>query len=242
MNQKRLATGIQGLDEMLRGGFLPGTVILVRGAPGTGKTSLAFQFLIEGARQGEMGLFVTFEEFPNSLYRDAESLGFDLQALERAGKLRLIFTSPAVFLESLRDPGSALYRSLMDTAVRRAVVDSVTHFTRLTDDHIELRKIYTLLVNCLHREQITTLLLSEERRSEYRRADRGALSFLTDGLILLRYVEVESEIQQAIVVLKLRGSDHAHEICHYTIDEGGLIIGEPFHGRQAILSGISHRN
>lgn len=241
MSQERLATGIQGLDEMLRGGFLPGTVILVRGAPGTGKTSLAFQFLIEGARQGERGLFVTFEEFPASLYRDAESLGFDLKALERAGKLRLIFTSPDVFLESLRDPDSALYPRLMDTAVRRAVVDSVTHFTRLTDDHVELRKIYALLVNCLHREQITTLLLSEERRNEYRRADRGALSFLTDGIILLRYVEVESEIQQAIVVLKLRGSDHAHEIRHYTIDEGGLIIGEPFHGRQAILSGISHR-
>ena len=241
MSQERLATGIQGLDEMLRGGFLPGTVILVRGAPGTGKTSLAFQFLIEGARQGEKGLFVSFEEFPNSLYRDAESLGFDLKALERAGKLQLIFTSPAVFLESLRDPGSALYRRLMDTAIHRAVVDSATHFTRLTDDRIELREIYARVVNSLHREQITTLLLSEERRAEYRRADRGALSFLADGIILLRYVEVESEIQRAIVILKLRGSDHAHEICHYTIGAGGLVIGEPFHGRQAILSGISHR-
>jgi len=242
MNQERLATGIQGLDKMLRGGFLPGTVILVRGAPGTGKTSLAFQFLIEGARQGKLGLFVTFEEFPDSLYRDAESLGFDLQALERAGKLQLIFTSPAVFLESLRDPKSVLYRRLMDTAIHRAVVDSVTHFAQLTGDRIELRKIYAMLVNSLHREQITTLLLSEERRNEYRRADRSALSFITDGIILLRYVEVESEIQRAIVVLKLRGSDHAHEICHYTIDEGGLSIGKPFHGRQAILSGISHRS
>ena len=239
---ERVPTGVPGLDRMLCGGLLPGTVVLVRGAPGTGKTSLAFQFLIHGAQQGEGGLFITFEEFPESLYRDAASLGLDLQTLEREGKLHLIFTSPQVLLESLQDPHSLIYRRFMSADVRRAVLDSATHFTRLTNDRLELRQYYTTLVNSLRRERITTLLLAEENRTEYQHAGRGALSFLADGIILMRYVEIESEIQRAIVVLKLRGSDHAREICHYRIAQGGLIVEGAFHGRQAILSGISRRS
>ncbi len=241
MSQRRVATGVRGLDKMLKGGLLPGTVILLRGAPGTGKTSLAFQFLVEGAKQGEPGLFITFEEFPEALYRDAQSLGLDLRSLEREGKLHIIFTSPEVLFKSLQDPSSSIYEMLMLADIRRAVLDSATHFTRLTDDRLELRNIYTSLVNSLRRDGITTLLLSEERRADYKRADRGALSFLVDGIILMRYVEVESQIQRAIAVLKLRGSDHDRRIRHYHIEEGGLVVGDPFRGRQAILSGISHR-
>ncbi|MGC9399010.1 MAG: RAD55 family ATPase [Anaerolineae bacterium] len=242
MQKERVATGVQGLDEMLRGGLLPGTVVLLRGAPGTGKTSLAFQFLIEGAQRGEPGLFITFEEFPEALYRDAKSLSFNLRALEQAGMLHIVFTSPEVLLKSLQDPASHIHQMLMQANIRRAALDSATHFTRLTDDVLKLRDIYGTLVNSLRREQITTLLLSEERRVDYRRADQGGLSFLVDGIILMRYVEIESQIQRAIAVLKLRGSDHDRRIRHYHIQEGGLVVGEPFRDRQAILSGISHRS
>ncbi len=239
--QTRLPTGVHGLDEMLRGGFLPGSVILVRGAPGTGKTCLSFQFLVTGAQRGEKGVFITFEEFPQTLYRDANAFGHDLQALEREDRLRIIFTSPRVFLESLQDPDSAIHQLLTAPDVRRAVLDSATHFNRLTYSRTELRQIYATVANSLRREQITALLLSEEQRSEYHRADRGGLSFLADGILLLRYVEVESAIQRALVVLKLRGSDHAREIRHYEITAQGIQVGPIFQGREALLSGISHR-
>ncbi len=242
MNQERIPTGVAGLDRMVRGGLLPSSVVLVRGAAGTGKTSLAFQFLIEGARRAECGLFITFEEFPGALYRDAESLGLDLRGMEEQGLIQIIFTSPEVLLKSLENPQSIIYRRLMQADVRRAVLDSASHFTRLTDDRLELRRIYTTLVNSLRREGITTLLLSEERRTDSLRAERGALSFLADGIILMRYVEVESEIRRAIVVLKLRGSDHDREIRDYEIRQGGLRVGDVFQGRHGILSGISHRS
>ena len=99
MTEKRVTTGIKGLDEMLGGGFLPGSGVLVRGAPGIGKTSLALPFLIHGAtKHNEPGLLITFEEFPSSFYRDAEALGWDLRGIEADGKLHLMFTSPEVFL------------------------------------------------------------------------------------------------------------------------------------------------
>jgi circadian clock protein KaiC len=126
--------------------------------------------------------------------------------------------------------------------ISRAVIDSMTHFMRLTDSAEELRKTCAAVINSLRREKITSLLLGEEARTEPRATDPGGLAYLSDGLILLRYVEVESEIHRAIVVLKLRGSDHAREIRRFTIQKGGLVVGEEFHHRSAILSGIARRN
>lgn len=242
MADKRVTTGISGLDEMLSGGFLPGSMVLVRGAPGTGKTSMALQYLIHGAnKHDEPGLLISFEEFPTALYRDAETLGWDLKGLEQAGKLHLMFTSPEVFLAGLESPESQLNRLLLEANIRRLVLDSITHFNRLTDDVQELRRLYASVANGLRREGVTAMLLGEEGRTEYRRADKGGLSFIVDAIILLRYVEIESAMQRALVVLKMRGSDHAKEIRRYEIEKGGLKVEDVFEGREGLLSGIPYR-
>jgi len=239
---KRVTTGVKGLDEMLSGGFLPGSMVLIRGAPGTGKTSLTLQFLIHGAtKYDEPGLLISFEEFPSSLYRDAESLGWNLKELEASGKLHLMFTSPEVFLAGLESPDSRLNRLILEANIRRLVLDSATHFNRLTDDAQELRHIYTSVANGLRREGVTAMLLGEEGRGEYRRADKGGLSFIVDAIILLRYVEIESAMRRAIVVLKMRGSSHDKGIRRYEIGPGGLTVMGVFEGREGLLSGTSHR-
>ena len=242
MADKRVTTGIKGLDDMLDGGFLPGSMVLVRGAPGTGKTLMALQFLVHGATKcAEPGLLISFEQFPNSLYRDAEALGWDLKELEASGKLHQVFTSPEVFLASLESPDGCLNRLLLDASVRRLVLDSVTHFDRLTRDVQELRRIYASVANGLRREGVTAMLLGEEGRAEYRRADKGGLSFIVDAIVLLRYVEIESAMQRAIMVLKMRGSNHAKEIRRFEIGPGGLAVADAFEGREALLSGIPYR-
>ena len=243
MTDKRVSTGVKGLDEMLEGGFLPGSMVLLRGAPGTGKTSLALQFLIHGAtKQNEPGLLISFEEFPSSLYRDAETLGWDIKGLETSGKLHLMFTSPKVFLASLEAPDSRLNQLILDADIRRLVLDSVSHFDRLTDNAQELRHIYTSVANGLRRGGITGVLLGEEGRSMYRRAFKGGISFIVDAIIMLRYVEIESAMQRAITVLKMRGSNHAKEIRRYEIKTGGLEIMDVFEGREGLLSGAPHRS
>lgn len=239
---KRVTTGIAGLDDMLSGGFLPGSAVLLRGAPGTGKTTVALQYLVHGALKGEPGLLISFEEFPQSIHRDAESLGWNLQELEEKELLHLHFTSPQVLLESLQSPDSALSRLLLEGDIRRVVLDSVTHFTRVTNDPVELRKVYNSLINGLKREQLTSLLVGEESRFENQRFEQGKLSYIVDAIVLLRYVEIDSAIQRAVVVIKMRGSDHVKEIRRFEIDEKqGVVVTGVFEGREGILSGISHR-
>jgi circadian clock protein KaiC len=242
MTEKRVSTGVKGLDEMLEGGFLPGSMVLVRGAPGTGKTSLALQFLVHGAKQNESGLIISFEEFPSSLYRDAETLGWDLKGLEESGRLHLMFTSPKVFLAALESPDSHLNQLILEENIQRLALDSVSHFDRLTDDAQELRRLYTSVANGLRREGITGMLLGEEGRSMYRQAFQGGISFMVDAIVMMRYVEIESAMQRAITVLKMRGSDHAKEIRRYEIKTGGLEVLDVFEGREGLLSGSPHRS
>ena len=237
---KRVKTGIAGLDEMLDGGLIEGSSVLVKGAPGTGKTTLGLQFLHHGASQkNEAGLLVTFEEFPHSLHRDAHSLGWDLKKLEGERKLKIIFTSPRVFLSSLESPTSPLNRAIMEWDVRRVVLDSITHFTRLTTNPTELRNIYNKVVNGLKREGTTTILTSEGVTVGSDPREKGRLSFVVDNIILMRYVEVESAIQRALMVLKMRGSDHAKDIRRFEIEESGIRIIGRFESREGILTGIA---
>jgi len=234
----RVPTGIAGLDEMLRGGLLPGSSVLVRGAPGTGKTTFGMQFLHYGAAEkGEAGLLVTFEEFPQDLYRDAEEMGWNFRALEEEGKLQVMFTSPSVFLAALQSPDSELNQQIRERNVRRIVLDSVSHFVRLAREPSELRDTYNMVVNGLKREGAAAILTAEDTRAELPRQERGRLSYVVDTIILLRYLEIESSMEKAIVVLKMRGSDHAKEIRQFSIGRGGILVGRPFEQREALLSG-----
>ncbi|NLE77929.1 MAG: AAA family ATPase [Chloroflexi bacterium] len=227
-----------GLDEMLSGGFVPGTSVLVRGAPGTGKTTLALQFLYHGAKNlGENGLLVSFEEFPQSLYRDALALGWDLHALEEASRLRVMFTSPAVFLAALQSPSSELNRTIRELQVCRVALDSVSHFVRLGEDPTELRDAYNMVVNGLKREGTTALLTAEDTRTSLPRQEKGRLSYVVDAIVLLRHIEIDSAMQKGLVILKMRGSHHAKEIRQFTIGPGGIALGQPFERREGLLSG-----
>ncbi len=239
MDQKRIATGINGLDTMLHGGFVPGSSILVRGAPGTGKTTLAFHYLAHGIKQGARGLMISFEEFPASLYRDAESLGWDLRALEADDKLHMMFTSPGVFLRGLEATDGPINRLLHGHDIKRVALDSLTHFVRMANDPHELRHIYNRVINGLKRAGITSMFLGEEigTRQATNRVD--SLPFVVDCMVLMRYLEIESSIRRAILVLKMRSSAHDTAIHSYTIGKGGIKIGAALTGHSGLLSGLA---
>ena len=150
---ERVKTGIPGLDEMLHGGFLPQTANLIEGAPGTGKTTLGMQFIYYGiVAHGEPGLILTFEEFPQQYYNDAASFGWDFRQMEREGKLRVVMTSPEVTKADLEQVGGRIERLVQQIGAKRVLVDSLSHFERLSESSTHLRAIVFGFVNALKRE------------------------------------------------------------------------------------------
>ncbi|MBN1640494.1 MAG: ATPase [Anaerolineae bacterium] len=239
---ERVKTGIPGLDEMLHGGFLPQTANLVEGAPGTGKTTLGMQFIYHGIFDyGEPGLILTFEEFPQQYYRDAASLGWDFRQLEVEGKLRVMMTSPEVSCLDLEAVGGMIESAAREIGARRILVDSLSHLQRLSADACELRTIQYSFVNALKREGLTALLTKESDAILGQVVSDESAAFMSDAYIMLRYVEIESAIHRALLVLKLRGSDHAKDIRQYAIGEHGIEVQARFEGHEGIMSGSPHR-
>jgi circadian clock protein KaiC len=236
---ERVKTGIDGLDKMLNGGFLPETANLVEGAPGTGKTTMGMQFIYNGIMQhDEPGLILTFEEFPQQYYRDAAAFGWDFKKLERENKLRVIMSSPEVSKADLENIDGRIETLVHEIGARRIMVDSLSHFERLTREPTELRSIIYSFINGLKREGLTCLLTRESPAllGEAESVDAD-VAFVAESYVLLRYVEIESAIRKALLVLKLRGSDHAKDIRQFSITERGIEVQDKFVGQEGIMSG-----
>src|SRR3990172_4606781 len=125
----RVRTGISDLDKMLGGGFMEGDAVLLAGSPGTGKTTLALQYLVNGATQfGENGIYVTFEQLPDQIYRDAKNFGWDLRKMEDEDRFRLVCTSPDLLLEA-HDGEHLLDEPIRQIKPRRIVIDSLSHLS-----------------------------------------------------------------------------------------------------------------
>jgi circadian clock protein KaiC len=240
---ERVKTGIPGLDEMLLGGFLPKTANLVEGAPGTGKTTLGMQFIYHGiVACGEPGLILTFEEFPQQYYSSAASFGWDFRQMEREGKLRVVMTSPEVSKADLEQVDGRIERLVQEIGARRILVDSLSHFERLGEDPAHLRTIVYGFVNALKREGLTAMLTRESTAllGEGEGMD-DAFAFLVDSYVLLRYVEIESAVRKALLVLKMRGSNHDKGIRQFEVTSRGVEVRAPFEGREGIMSGSPRR-
>jgi circadian clock protein KaiC len=242
MGSERVSTDIKGLDEMLQGGFLPQTANLVEGPPGTGKSTFGMQFIYNGIHyHDEPGLILTFEEFPQQYYRDAESFGWDFRELEREGKLRVIMTSPEVSRSDLESVGGTIETLAREMGARRILVDSISHFDQLTTDSIEFRSTVYGFINSLKREGLTSVLTRESAVLLGGEEEENLIAYVVDSYIMLRYVEIESAIRKALLVLKLRGSDHAKDIRQFEITSQGLEIMSRFEGQEGIMSGSPRR-
>ncbi|ERP31493.1 RAD55 family ATPase [Chitinivibrio alkaliphilus] len=244
MSSHRAKTGIQAFDNMISGGLIAGSANLIEGAPGTGKTTLAMQFIYNGiVKYNEPGLIITFEEFPQQFYHDALELGWDLRALEKEGMLRVIFSDPETTLHEIENPEGDFVSLIEEYDVKRVAIDSMTHFEYLTRDHYEVRDIERRFINALKREGVTSVLLKENDAllGQVPNSITSKTPFVVDTYILLRYVEVESAIRKALLILKMRGSQHDKDIRQYAITPTGIEVEETFEGHEGIMSGITHR-
>lgn len=204
----RVPTGIEGLDTVLGGGFKRGSVTIVEGTPGTGKTTVGLQFIHAGiVDHGEPGLVVTFEQLPDQMFEDAATFGWDLRALERNKQLRVLCMSPRAFLEDFRVAGGLFDLATAQVAPRRVLIDSITVLHLVIPDEQEFRGVFYALMNNLKLKGVTSLLVRELQ------ADITSGStmeeFLCDVVLRLSYEETQTYTASRFLrVVKTRGYAH----------------------------------
>jgi len=221
---------------------MEGDSILLAGAPGTGKTTLALQHLVNGAMKfGENGIYVTFEQMPDQIYRDAASFGWDLRKLERENKFKLVCTSPDLLLAG--DDEHLLDETMRQLKPRRIVIDSLSHLAMYVEMKNLRQETYRLL-NYFKTKRLSSLSTWETSQivGQDFSVTQAGVSFLVDCIVLLRMVEIESTMRKALVVLKMRGSGHDRVLREYTINSHGIKLSKPFSGFQGIVTGMPRRS
>jgi len=231
-SNKRLSMGVPRLDKMLGGGLPSGYSLLVAGPSGSGKTILATAFLAEGVRKGEPGVIVAFEQTPS------QSWVRTLDNMVRAGQIGLINTrTPDLSIDEIVQNLISLIHKMKAT---RVVIDSLSGFELAVAPTFreDFRESLFCMFAVLSSMGVTVLLTSEleDRYTDLRFSPYGA-AFLTDAIIVLRYIEVESSLQRVMAVVKVRASVHSTEIRRFEITDEGIVIGDPVSGFEGILGG-----
>ncbi|MBI2184278.1 MAG: AAA family ATPase [Thaumarchaeota archaeon] len=232
----RVKTGIEELDEMLKGGFMEGDAVILAGSAGTGKTTLALQYLVNGVKLGEGGVYVTFEQLPSQIYRDAENFGWNLRKLEEDKKFRIVCTSPDLLLNA--DGEHILDEVIKEIQPSRIVVDSLSHLAMYVDEK-EMRKEAYRIIMYLKTRGLSSMFIWETPQivgQTFSVTDLG-MSFLVDAIVMLRLVEVESSMRKALAILKMRGSDHDKRLREFDITPQGIRVSTPFTGYEGVMTG-----
>jgi circadian clock protein KaiC len=238
----KMAFGVPRLDEMLGGGLMSGTATTLLGSPGTGKTMLGLAFLVEGARRGERGVYFGFYEPPPRLIDKAERVGIPLRRFVSKGLIELIWQPPLEhYMDSLAEQLLEKVRSERDehsTEKRRLFIDGIEGFRAAAVYMDRMPRFLSAFMNQLRMLDVTTLVTEELDlfRPEVEMPN-PEVATISEGVILLRYVEVDSNVRRLISILKMRESEYDTSIRHFSIGNDGLQVGDPFSGVTNLMSG-----
>jgi circadian clock protein KaiC len=232
-----LSTGVSGLDKMLGGGIPAGYSVMLAGPSGSGKTVLSSQFIVEGIKTGDPSVIAVFEKRPED-YLKTSPRGQEIAGLTRAGKIKLVYIRPLDL--SVDETLEQIRAEVIQLGARRVVVDSLSGFElalapAFRDD---FRESLYRMVGALTSLGVTVMLTVEVSDSfmELRLSPHG-ISFLTDGIILQRYTELNGELQKVMSVVKLRARKHSKELRAYEITEKGIVVGDALTTYRGILTG-----
>ena len=229
----RVRMGVRGLDEMMGGGLPQGYSLLVAGPSGSGKSIMASRFLIEGARGGEIGIIAAFEQHPN------KSRGAEIAALIESGRIGVIDTQLPTL--SVDEVAMQLIEEIRRLKATRVVIDSLSGFelARAPTFRDDFRESLALMMSALASTGVTVLMTSEleDRYTELSFSPYGT-AFLTDSIIMQRYVEIDSRLERVMAVVKVRASAHSNELRLYHIDDDGIRIDDQLVDREGILGGM----
>ena len=225
---RRLSIGIPELDQMLGGGIIEGDSVLVAGPSGTGKSVLATQFIAEGLRQGVPGIMAIFEERPEGYLHRAGNFGLQLKKAQLNGTLEALYLRPLDL--SVDETMQAILDAILRIGAKRLVIDSLVGFEMALAPgfRADFRESLYRMIGALTGAGITILSTVEvEDTFTALQFSHYAISFLTDDIIRMRYVEIDGQLRKVIVVIKMRGGNHSKDVREYVITDKGVVIVHP---------------
>lgn len=237
LKRRRLSTGISDLDKMLGGGILEGDSVLVSGPSGTGKSALATQFLAEGVRNGENVIAAIFEERPEGYTARAKAFGLDLATPQKIGKLEMLYLRPLDL--SVDETMQEILDVVKKINAKRLVIDSLVGFEMALAPGFreDFRESLYRMIAALTGAGVTILTTVEiEDTFSSFEFSHYTISFLTDDIIRLRYVEIDGQLRKVMVVVKMRGGNHSKDIREYVITNKGMVVISPRHTDYARLT------
>ena len=238
-DRRRLSCGVPELDAMMGGGVPEGDSLLIAGPSGAGKSVIATQFIAEGLRNGEPGIVAIFEERPEEYAGRAASLGMDFDGPRRDGLLTILYLRPLDLSvdETMREVIDAVER----TGATRVVIDSLAGFEMALAPafRTDFRESLYRMIGALTRTGVTIVSTVEVAESFTELAlSTYSISFLSDDIIRLRYVEIDGQLRKVLMVIKMRAGDHSKDIREYEVTSEGLRIGARLSGYHRLITGV----
>jgi circadian clock protein KaiC len=240
---ERQATGVPGLDELMGGGIPSGDAVMLVGPAGSGKTTFATQFIAEGRRRGESVVIAVFEEYPEGYLARARARSYDLEKTKDAGELRVIYLRPLDL--SVDETLAEILAAVGESGAQRVVIDSLSGFEIALAPAFreDFRESLYRLVGALTATGVTVFMTSEVVGDELEtsRITSEKVSFITDDIIMQRFVEIEGRLQKVLAVVKMRGSTHSTAFHTYDVTASGAVVHGPLKDYRGIMSGAPVR-
>jgi circadian clock protein KaiC len=236
-SKRRLTTGIPGLDEVMGGGIPAGDAVMLAGPAGSGKTTFATQFVAEGLRQDEGVVIVVFEEYPEEYLARAKARNQDMSL--KQDKLKIIYLRPLDL--SVDETLAEILEAVESLKASRVVIDSLSGFEVALAPAFreDFRESLYRLVGALTATGVT-IFMTAEIVGSYPDVHftTEKVSFITDDIIVQRFVEVDGGLRTVLSVYKMRGSEHNHEFRTYDITSNGAVVGGPLKNFKGIITGV----
>lgn len=223
MSVKRISTGIPGLDKLVNGGFKKNSVNLIAGGAGSGKTIFGMQFIMEGLKKGEPGIYITFEEKKKKFYEDMAEFGWDLKKQEESEKFAFLEYTPEQVKKILTEGGGIVEAVIEKIKAQRIVIDSITSFALLYEDELTKKEASLSLFELIDKWNCTGILTSQDEARDGRTVS-AALEFEVDGIIILYHIKKKGIRTRALEVLKMRGTKIPEKTIALDIGNKGIKI------------------
>ncbi|MEP6834721.1 MAG: ATPase domain-containing protein [Gemmatimonas sp.] len=239
---RRLSTGVAALDDMMDGGIPAGDSLVLAGPAGTGKTTFALQFAAAGIAAGETVVIAIFEERPDVYLHRAKGVALNLIDAVRDNKLRIIYLRPLDL--SVDETLDEIQKAVKSIGATRVVIDSISGFEMALAPGFreDFRESLYRLIGALTALGVTMFSTIEVVAPQGDLQFTGyQVSFLTDDIISLRYVEMDGELRKIMMIVKMRGSNHSREFRIYETTANGIALRQSLRDYEQILQGFPRR-